>query len=48
MCIRDSRPPAGLVQALKVTEKQFAGMEFITGSRQSYSELDTLEEFVVL
>ena len=46
--LRQHRPPAGLVQALKVTEKQFAGMEFITGSRQSYSELDTLEEFVVL
>ena len=42
------RPPTGLVQALKVTEKQFAGMQFIVGSRQEYSEIDTLEEFVVL
>ena len=36
------------MQALKVTEKQFAAMEFITGARQSYSEIDTLEGFVVL
>ena len=43
--LRQHRPPAGLVQALKVTEKQFATMEFIT---QSYDELDTLEGFVVL
>ncbi|MEG1434243.1 MAG: CRISPR-associated endonuclease Cas2 [Gordonibacter sp.] len=42
------RPSAGLVQALKVTEKQFAGMEFIVGSRYEHSEIDTLEEFVVL
>ena len=46
--LRQHRPPAGLVQALKVTEKQFAAMEFITGARQSYSEIDTLEGFVVL
>ena len=32
--LRQRRPPAGLVQALKVTEKQFAGMEFRTGSRR--------------
>ncbi len=46
--LRQHRLPSGLVQALKVTEKQFATMEFITGTRQSYDELDTLEEFVVL
>lgn len=46
--LRQHRPPFGLVQTLKVTEKQFASMEFIAGARQSYSELDTLEGFVVL
>ncbi|WP_281655431.1 CRISPR-associated endonuclease Cas2 [Eggerthella sinensis] len=46
--LRQRRPPAGLVQALKVTEKQFASMEFITGVRSPYSEVDTLEGFVVL
>lgn len=42
------RPSSGLVQALKVTEKQFAGMEFIAGSQHERAEIDTLEEFVVL
>lgn len=46
--LRQHRPPAGLVQALKVTEKQFATMEFIAGSRHEHEELDTMEEFVVL
>lgn len=46
--LRRHRPPAGLVQVLKVTEKQFASMEFITGTRGPYSEVDTLEGFVVL
>lgn len=46
--LRQKRPPAGLVQALKVTEKQFASMEFITGARRDRDELDTLEGFVVL
>ncbi len=46
--LRQNRPPSGLVQALKVTEKQFASMAFITGARRSCDELDTLEGFVVL
>lgn len=46
--LRQHRPPAGLVQALKVTEKQFASMEFVTGARSPYDEVDTLEGFVVL
>lgn len=46
--LRQKRPPTGLVQALKVTEKQFASMEFITGTRRDRDELDTLEGFVVL
>lgn len=42
------RPPAGLVQVLKVTEKQYASMVYIVGNREWGEELDTLEEFVVL
>ncbi len=46
--LKKNRPPAGLVQVLKVTEKQFATMVYITGSRGDYEEIDTMEEFVVL
>lgn len=46
--LRKKRPPEGLVQVLKVTEKQFATMTYITGNRESYDELDTMEEFVIL
>lgn len=46
--LRKQRPPEGLVQVLKVTEKQFATMIYITGNREAYDELDTMEEFVVL
>lgn len=48
MRLRKHRPPEGLVQVLKVTEKQFATMDYITGNRAAYDELDTMEEFVVL
>lgn len=42
------RPKNGLVQVLKVTEKQFATMIYITGSRESYDEVDTMEELVIV
>lgn len=48
MRLRKHRPPQGLVQVLKVTEKQFATMTYITGNREAYDEVDTMEEFVVL
>lgn len=48
MRLRKHRPPNGLVQVLKVTEKQFSTMEYITGNRQEYDEVDTMEEFMVL
>lgn len=48
MRLRKNRPPEGLVQVLKVTEKQFATMDYITGNREGYDEVDTMEEFVVL
>lgn len=48
MRLRKNRPPDGLVQVLKVTEKQFATMTYITGNRDAYDEVDTMEEFVVI
>lgn len=46
--LRKERPSQGLVQVLKVTERQFAAMEYITGKREERCEIDTLEDFVVL
>lgn len=46
--MRKHRPPAGLVQVLKVTERQFETMVYITGNRQAYDEVDTMEELLVL
>ncbi len=46
--LRKNRPSEGLVQVLQVTEKQFATMVYITGSRGAYDEIDTMEEFLVL
>lgn len=46
--LRKYRPPSGLVQALKVTEKQYASIAFIAGERKEFEEVDSLEEFVVI
>lgn len=46
--VRKHRPPAGIVQILKVTESQFATMEYITGKRPDYEEVDTMEELLIL
>ncbi len=46
--MRMHRPPEGLVQVLKVTEKQYATMSYITGSEAVRDEVDTMEEFLVL
>lgn len=48
MQLRKNRPPSGLVQVLKVSEKQFASMVYITGNREPYDEVDTMEDFVVI
>ncbi len=48
MRLRKTRPSEGLIQVLKITEKQFATMDYITGNREAYDEVDTMEEFVVL
>ena len=45
--IRKNRPPKGLVQMLCVTEKQYAGMEYIVGVGES-DVLTTDERFVEL
>lgn len=46
--LRKNHPAQGLVQVLKVTEKQYATMVFITGKRPEFEEIETMEEFVVL
>ena len=46
--LRKHRPPAGLVQVLRVTESQFSTMEYITGNRETYDEVDTMEELMIL
>lgn len=46
--LRKCKPAEGLVQVLKVTEKQYATMDYIVGSRGSYGEVDTTEELVVV
>ena len=45
--VRKHKPPAGLVQMLTVTEKQYAQMEFIVGSGTG-EYLSTIERLVVL
>lgn len=45
--IKKNKPNAGLVQVLKVTEKQFSKMEYIVGKGKS-DVLDTDERLVIL
>lgn len=45
--IRKNKPPIGLVQVLRVTEKQYSKMEFIVGKNNT-GVLDTDERLVVL
>ena len=46
--MRKNRPPAGLVQIMKVSEAAYATMEYITGNRKAYDEVDTMEELLIL
>lgn len=46
--LRKNRPAEGLVQVLRVTERQYATMDYIVGNREAYDEVDTMEEFLVL
>ena len=45
--IRKNKPKYGLVQVLRITEKQFASMEFIVG-QSKMDVLDTKERIVIL
>lgn len=45
--LKRNKPPAGLVQVLSVTEKQFSRMEYITGTYKS-DVLDSDERLVFL
>ena len=46
--LRKNSPTQGLIQVLKVTEKQFAGMVDITGSRKQSPVVDSTERLLVL
>lgn len=46
--LREVRPPEGLVQVLKVTEKQYASMETIAGGELECEEVNDLSELVIL
>ena len=46
--LRKNKPAEGLVQVLKVTEKQFATMVCIAGEQLSHDEMATTDELVVL
>lgn len=45
--LRKNKPASGLVQALKITEKQYEKIEYITGEKHS-TMLDTDERLVIL
>ena len=46
--LKESGPKEGLVQALKVTEKQYETMVCIVGKERATAEIDTTEELLVL
>lgn len=46
--LRKHRPSQGLVQVLRVTERQFSAMDDITGSRSDTHVIDTSDRLIVL
>lgn len=46
--VRKHRPSQGLVQILRVTETQYATMDYITGESPEHEEVDSMEELLVL
>lgn len=46
--LRINRPSQGLVQVLRVTEKQYASMVYVTGERSNNKQINTIEELVVI
>ena len=45
--VRKHKPPEGLVQVLRITEKQFSRMEYVVGEKTS-DVIDTDEKLVVI
>ncbi|NLZ35915.1 MAG: CRISPR-associated endonuclease Cas2 [Clostridiales bacterium] len=45
--IRKNKPPGGIVQSLVITEKQFAGMEYIVGESKT-DVINSDERLVIL
>lgn len=45
--VKKNKPHSGLVQILKVTEKQYADMEYVVG-KKSFCEIDSTERLVIL
>ena len=46
--LRKNKPSQGIVQVLRVTEKQFAAIEEIVGDKAAWKEIDTVDRLVVL
>ena len=46
--LAENRPPEGLVQALQVTEKQYASITDIVGETGETEELQSLDSLVVI
>lgn len=46
--MRKHKPPSGLVQILKVTERQYATMVWIVGEKSESDTIDTFDELIVL
>lgn len=46
--LRKIRPEKGLVQVLKVTEKQYVSMIYVTGDEVEYDEIDTTDELLII
>lgn len=45
--VRKNKPPEGIVQLLRITEKQFSRMEFIVGEKYS-NIVDSDEKLVII
>lgn len=43
-----NKPRHGLVQLLKVTEKQYTNIEYISGNSNAHNVIDTLESLLIL
>ncbi len=46
--LHSNKPPEGLVQVLKITEKQYETIEFIAGGPASREELEDTDSLIVL